>query len=62
MGRTVPSFRIVLQTEKEQWKPFRNALDKSDRNKFVNEMLFDILDFLHSMLTLTTSNQKKRMG
>jgi hypothetical protein len=34
MGRTIPSFRIVLLMEKEDWKPFRNALDKSDRNKF----------------------------
>src|SRR5215208_6121837 len=34
MGRTVPSFRTVLATEKEDWKPFLNALDKSDRKKF----------------------------
>jgi hypothetical protein len=34
MGRTVPSFRIALEMEKEDWKPFRNALDKSDRKKF----------------------------
>src|SRR5215204_4202875 len=34
MGRTIPSFRIALATEKEDWKPFRNALDKSDRKKF----------------------------
>ena len=26
MGRTIPSFRIVLAMEKEDWKPFRNAL------------------------------------
>jgi hypothetical protein len=35
MGRTVPSFRIALAMEKEEWKPFRNALDKSDRKKFL---------------------------
>jgi len=34
MGRTIPSFRIALAIEKEDWKPFRNALDKSDRKKF----------------------------
>jgi hypothetical protein len=34
MGRTVPSFRIVLAEEKAEWKPFRNALDKKDRQEF----------------------------
>jgi hypothetical protein len=34
MGRTIPSFRLALAMEKEDWKPFRNALDKSDRKKF----------------------------
>jgi hypothetical protein len=35
MGRTIPYFRIALaMEEKEDWKPFRNALDKSDRKKF----------------------------
>jgi|ERR671910_638928 hypothetical protein len=34
MGRTIPSFRIALAMEQEDWKPFRNALDKSDRKKF----------------------------
>ena len=34
MGRTIPSFRMALEMEKEDWKPFRNALDKSDRKKF----------------------------
>ena len=33
MGRTVPSFRIVLAEEKAEWKPFRNALDKSERRQ-----------------------------
>jgi hypothetical protein len=40
MGRTIPSFRIALEMEKEDWKPFRNALDKSDRKKF--DEMFDI--------------------
>ncbi len=34
MGRTVPSFRIVLAQEKKEWKPFRNGLDKSERKEF----------------------------
>jgi hypothetical protein len=41
MGRTVPSFRIALAMKERRWKPFRNALDKSDRKKF-DEMLFNI--------------------
>jgi hypothetical protein len=34
MGRTVPSFRIVIADEKKEWQPFRNALDKSERKSF----------------------------
>jgi hypothetical protein len=41
MGRTIPSFRIALGMEKEEWKPFRNALDKKDRKKF--DDMFDVL-------------------
>jgi hypothetical protein len=40
MGRTTPSFRIALAMEKEDWKLFRNALDKSDRKLF--DDMFDI--------------------
>ena len=40
MGRTIPSFRIALAMEKEEWKPFRNALSKSDRKRF--DDMFDI--------------------
>jgi hypothetical protein len=40
MHRTVPLFRIALAMEEREWKPFRNALDKSGRKKF-DEMLFD---------------------
>ena len=43
MGRTIPSFRIALEMEKEEWKPFRNALDKLDRKIF--DEMFDILRF-----------------
>jgi hypothetical protein len=34
MGRTVPSFRIVLAEEKKEWKPFRDALDKKEKREF----------------------------
>jgi hypothetical protein len=37
---SLPSFRIALETEEEERKPFRNALDKSDRKKF--DEMFDI--------------------
>jgi hypothetical protein len=40
MGRTIPSFRIALDTEKADWKPFRNAWDKSERKEF--DDMFDI--------------------
>ena len=47
MGRTIPSFRIALAMEKEEeWKPFRNALNKSDRKKF--DEMFDIPRFYFS--------------
>jgi hypothetical protein len=44
MGRTIPSFRIALAMEEREWKPFRNALDKSDRKKFEMRCLTS-LDF-----------------
>jgi hypothetical protein len=34
MGRTIPSFRVTLAMEKAEWKPFRNALDKSEKKQF----------------------------
>jgi hypothetical protein len=43
MGRTIPSFRIALTIEKEEWKRFRNALDKSDRKKF--DEMFELPKF-----------------
>src|ERR671914_3016237 len=43
MGKTIPSFRIALGMEKEDWKPFRNALDKKDRKEF--DEIFDIPKF-----------------
>jgi hypothetical protein len=55
MGRTIPSFRIALEMEKEEWKPFRNALDKSDRKKF-DERMFDIPRLYISAFSLMLSS------
>jgi hypothetical protein len=52
MGRTIPSLRIALKTEEHDWrKPFRNALDKSERKKFDDEM-FELLDFTSQLALL----------
>jgi hypothetical protein len=40
MGRTVPSFTIVFAEKIEEWKAFRNALDKSERKELYET--FDI--------------------
>src|SRR5215210_1006037 len=40
MGRTIPSFRVALEMETQDWKPFRNALAKSERKEF--DEMFDI--------------------
>ncbi len=50
MGRTVPSFRSVLEMEKEEWKPFRNALNKSERK------MFDDMWDIPRLYTLACSN------
>jgi hypothetical protein len=53
-GRTISSFRIVLAMyEEADWKkPFCNALDKSDRKKFDDQMMFDIRRLYISQLAL----------
>lgn len=43
IGRTIPSFGIALAMEKGDWKPFRDALDKSDTKKL--DEMFDISRF-----------------
>jgi hypothetical protein len=40
LGRTTPSFRMVIEKERKEWKPFREALDKKGRKIF--EEMFDI--------------------
>ena len=39
MGRTIPSYRIATEIEKRKLKPFREALDKSERKDWLKETL-----------------------
>ncbi|MDW0252835.1 MAG: hypothetical protein QOA13_01875 [Nitrososphaeraceae archaeon] len=34
MGRTIPSYRIATEMERNKWKTFRQSLDKEDRKEF----------------------------
>lgn len=34
MGRTIPSFRLAQMYEEREWRPFRNALARSERKQF----------------------------
>src|SRR5215208_671585 len=34
MGRTVPSFRMVLAQEKKEWKAYRDVLGKNEKKAF----------------------------
>ncbi|MDW0198417.1 MAG: hypothetical protein QOD16_06720 [Nitrososphaeraceae archaeon] len=34
MGRTIPSYRIATEMERNKWKTFRQRLDKEDRKEF----------------------------
>jgi hypothetical protein len=34
MGRTIPSYRIATEIERNKWKIFRQRLDKKDRKIF----------------------------
>ena len=34
MGRTIPSYRIATEIERNKWKIFRQKLDKNDRKEF----------------------------
>jgi hypothetical protein len=52
MGRTISSFRIALTMEKEEWKPYRNALDKLDRKKFDEMFGFTTFNYLKRTISL----------
>jgi len=34
VGRTIPSYRIAAEIERNKWKSFRQSLDKKDRKEF----------------------------
>ena len=34
MGRTIPSYRIASEIERDKWKIFRQSLDKKDKKLF----------------------------
>ena len=34
MGRTIPSYRIATEIERNKWKTFRQALSKKDKKMF----------------------------
>jgi hypothetical protein len=34
MGRTIPSYRIASEMERNKWKIFRQRLNKKDRKMF----------------------------
>jgi hypothetical protein len=34
MGRTIPSYRIATEMERNKWKIFKQRLDKEDRKEF----------------------------
>jgi hypothetical protein len=34
MGRTVPSYRIAIEIERNKWKIFRQGLNKKDKKMF----------------------------
>ena len=40
MGKTVPSYRVALEYEKQRWNGFSKALQKQDKEAF--EQLMDI--------------------
>jgi hypothetical protein len=62
MGRTIPSFRIALGIEKDEWKLFRNALDKSERKRsfFDDEIGYRVYFLSNFLLKAIASKPKVR--
>jgi hypothetical protein len=58
MGKTVPSFRIVLAEEKQEWKPFCTAPHKSNGRNLNEDLLFDLTDFLYVSFALHADSVK----
>jgi hypothetical protein len=53
MGRTIPSFRILLDIEKSSWSSFRKYLNRNDRKTF------DILFYIPKLYCHSLSNLSK---
>ena len=43
MGRTVPSYPIATEIERNMWKTFRERLDKKDRKIFEQMFSYSLL-------------------
>jgi hypothetical protein len=46
MGRTIPSYRIATEIERNKWKIFRQQLNKKDKKAF--DEMFDYSKFYNS--------------
>lgn len=53
MGRTIPSFRILIDIEKSSWSSFRKYLDHKDKK------IFDILFYIPKLYCHSLSNLSK---
>lgn len=53
MGRTIPSFRILLDIEKSSWSSFRKHLNRNDKKTF------DILFYIPKLYCHSLSNLSK---
>src|SRR5215213_1392604 len=52
--RIIPSFRIALEIEKEEWKPFCNALDKKTKRSLMGRCLI-FLDYTSQLAPILFS-------
>ncbi|HXT84610.1 MAG TPA: hypothetical protein VN704_09840 [Verrucomicrobiae bacterium] len=53
MGRTIPTFRILIDTERSNWRYFRKYLDYKDKK------IFDILFYILKLHCHSLSNLSK---
>jgi hypothetical protein len=54
MGRTIPYFGIALGMEKEEWKPFRNKLGKSQHEGVREYEVFSAEDAANGVYFIMT--------
>jgi hypothetical protein len=53
MGRTIPSFRIVAEMERTEWRKFRSLLNRKDRKMF--DQMFSYVRFYNSAYMMQAS-------